>query len=146
MRLNFYGKDSKAAVLIAAMASFMFAACAAVYTESEASFDVRAITASQRSNGGVVKIIAAKKINNVEAWLGNNNWLYITIPDTSISTLWLNRLKKNLLVEKTEFFRYAEAVQVTLKLREKMDHVEIIRYPDDNNIYIALFEDKSRSE
>ncbi len=98
------------------------------------------------TNGGVVKIIAAKKINNVEAWLGNNNWLYITIPDTSISTLWLNRLKKNLLVEKTEFFRYAEAVQVTLKLREKMDHVEIIRYPDDNNIYIALFEDKSRSE
>ena len=142
-------KLKRVAMLTAAVASIaactLFSACAAIYTMMHPGYDVSAITATKKSNGIVFKITAQRKISDVEAWLGAGQWLYITIPDTSINVSQLNQLEGTQMVVKTEFFRYLQAVQVTLKLREEMDHVEIVRYPDSDDIYVVLYNSKSNS-
>ena len=123
--------------------SLLISSCAAVYTTSESAYNISGIVAEQRTNGYVLKIEAVRKIGNVEAWIGQDNWLYITISDTSINVKQLNSLEKSPIVGKMHFFRYQTAVQVTLHLREKFDHIDVLRYPDDNNIYIALYQFKT---
>ena len=129
--------------LLVSSACFLFSACAPIYTRMPSAFDVSEITAIPKANGAVIKIVAARRIDDVTAWLGDDNWLYITIPDTSINMERLAQLEKSSLVERTEFFRYAEAVQVTLQLRTKMAHLEILQYPDEFNIYVILYHSKS---
>ncbi len=131
------------AIMLLFAACCFFPACAAVYRAAGGEYDVGAITASQKSNGWVIKIEATTNISDVTAWLGNDNWLYITIPDTSVNVRQLNQLEQSPIVAKEEFFRYEEAVQVTLQLQEKMDQVVILRYPDNDNIYVVLYQSKS---
>jgi len=130
-------------ILWVSFACFLFSACAAIYTRMPSAFDISEITAMPKTNGAIVKIVAARKIDDVTAWLGDDNWLYITIPDTSINMKRLEQLKKNPLVARTEFFRFAEAVQVTLQLREKMSHLQILQDPDNDDVYVMLYHSKS---
>jgi len=128
-----------------AISCILFAACATIYAPTQHEYDVSQITAVGKSNGGIIKIFADKRINDVAAWLGDNNLLYITIPDTSIDARRLSQLVKSSMVAKVEFFRYKEAVQVTLQLREKMDHVEVVHYPGNYDVYVVLYQAKSNS-
>ncbi len=125
------------------ISSTWFLSCAAVYTLEPPS--ISRILVEQRSNGYVLKIFAARKIGKVEAWIGNDNWLYITIPDTSIDFSQLDGLENSPLIARTQFFRYTDAAQITLQLKEKVDQVQVLRYPDDDDVYVVLYQFKSNS-
>jgi hypothetical protein len=119
---------------------FLFSGCTSVFTAGSLhDIDITGIRALEKSNGYIVEISANKKIGNVEAWLGDNNWLYITIPDTNISGRQVNDLSRSRLIKRTEIFRYPGAVQVTLQLRDDVEHVEVVRYRDSDNIYVVLY-------
>jgi hypothetical protein len=117
--------------------------CASLYTERENSFDIARISAAEKTNGFVVTISATKQIGKVEAWIGNDNWLYITIPDTNVNLAQIASLEKNPLFVKTECLKMDEVVQLSLQMREKVDQLNVVRYPDDNNVYVALYRFKS---
>ena len=125
------------------MIGILMSSCTAVYTTSESAFNIAGIVAEQKSNGYVLKIEAVKRVGNVEAWIGQDNWLYITIPDTSIDVAQLKGLEKSPVIAKVQLFTYQTAAQITLQLKEKFDHVEVLRYPDDNNVYVVLYQFKS---
>jgi hypothetical protein len=128
-----------ARVLIAGALSVFLVSCASIFTSSTHSFNISGITAEQRSNGYVFKINATQKIGNVEAWIGEGDWLYMSIPDTSVNSRQLDDLARCPIVSSMKIFRYAGSVQVTLQLKQKFDHVAVLRYPDDNDVYIVLY-------
>ncbi|HUI28631.1 MAG TPA: hypothetical protein VLX91_00340 [Candidatus Acidoferrales bacterium] len=102
-------------------------------------FDVTGISAETKDNGYVVKLSAVRKIESVEAWIGDDNWLYITIPDTSVDLDQIGRLRKNPIIERMECFFYHASVQICLQLKEKVEQLDIVRYRDENDVYIALY-------
>ncbi len=131
--------------IFAAALSVLLVSCASVFTYRAPSFNITGITPEPRTNGYVFRIDAYQKIGKVEAWIGEDNWLYLSIPDTSIDSRQLNDLTKCPVVAMMKFFRYAGSVQVTLQLREKFDHVEVLSYPGDNNVYVVLYQFKTDS-
>ncbi len=122
------------------IAGALFSSCSSVSLMSVPAYDVSGLVAEQKSNGYVLKIEASKPIGKVAAWIGQDNWLYITIPDTSVDFSKLNELKKSSLVRNTHFFRYESSVQVTLQLNGEFHDLQVLRYPEDKNIYIVLYQ------
>ena len=131
--------------VIAAALSVLLVSCASIFSSRTPSFNISGITAEPRTNGYIFRIDASQKIGNVEAWIGEDNWLYISIPDTSVNSGQLNELTKSSVVSRVKFFRYAGSVQVTLQLTQKFDHVGVINYPGDNNVYVVLYQFKTDS-
>ncbi len=117
--------------------SLFFASCASVYTTG--SFNISGIYPEKRTNGYILRIEAKEKIGRVEAWFGEDNWLYVSVPDTSVNMGELNKISDCPLVSKMALFRFSGSVQVTLQLKEKFDHVSVLSYPDDNNVYVVLY-------
>ena len=128
-----------ARALTAGALSVFLVSCASIFSSSVPSFNISGITSEPRKNGYIFRIDASHKIGNVEAWIGEDNWLYISIPDTSVNSRQLNELKKCSVVASVKFFRYAGSVQVTLQLKQKFDHVGVLSYPGDNNVYVVLY-------
>lgn len=125
--------------LFLAAAAVVFSSCSSVNVMSAPAYDISGLVLEQRSNGYILKIEASRPIGTVEAWIGQNNWLYVTIPDTSVDFSKLSELKKDSLVRDAQFFRYESSIQVTLQLNGKYHDVQVLRYPKDRNIYIVLY-------
>ncbi len=118
----------------------MLASCASMFTSRPGTFTVRGIFAEKRTNGYVLKIEAVRQLGKVEAWIGENNWLYMSISDTSINTLQLQDLANCPIVSKLQLFRYTGSVQVTLLLNRRFDHVGVLSYPGEENVYVVLYD------
>ncbi len=119
--------------------SIFLASCATLFTTAAGSYNISGIEAEGRSNGYVFTIEAAGKIGRVEAWMGPGNWLYISIPDTNLDSDRLSNLASCPVVSGMQFFRYHGSVQVTLHMKTKFDHVSVLNYRDDNNVYVVLY-------
>lgn len=122
-----------------AFAAMVIQSCATVFTPYTTSPRISGIKAEQRSNGYIFKIEAHGKIGRVEAWVGPDNWLYMSIPDTSVNQAGADALRGCPIVSDMRFFRYRESVQVTLHLNQIFDHVSVINYPNDDNVYVVLY-------
>jgi hypothetical protein len=120
----------------------LLSSCSSLYTSRSTSFNISGIFPEKKENGYVLKIAAVQNIGKVEAWIGENNWLYVSIPDTSINTSQLDDLLSCPIVSKMHFFRYAGSVQVTLQLNQQFDHVGVLSYPDEYNTYVVLYQFK----
>jgi hypothetical protein len=114
--------------------------CATVFTSRSSVFAVSGIFPEKRNNGYVFKIEASRQLGKVEAWIGQDNWLYMSIPDTSINTVQLKDLTDCPVVSKMQLFRYSGSVQVTLLLNAKFDHVGVLSYPGERNVYVVLYD------
>lgn len=119
--------------------ALLLASCTSLYTNRTGSYRIKGIQAEEKTNGYVFKIKAAENIGKVEAWIGQDNWLYMSIPDTSINAGQLNNLRKCPVVANMQIFRYGSSVQVTLQLRRTFDHVGVLSYPGDHDVYVVLY-------
>ncbi len=125
--------------LIPLAAALLLASCTTLYTNRTGAYTIAGIQAEERTNGYVFKIEAAENIGRVEAWIGQNNWLYMSIPDTSINAGQLDQLRNCPVVANMQVFRYSSSVQVTLQLNKRFDHVGVLKYPGDHNVYVVLY-------
>ncbi len=124
--------------VVCAILCVSMSSCTTLYNSSP-KYDISGVFEEYRTNGLVFKIVSAKYLKGVEAWLGEDNWLYITIPDSSMKVSQLHSLDGSKAVEKTQFYKHQSSVQVTIKLKQKFDHVDVLRYPDDRNTYVVLY-------
>jgi hypothetical protein len=102
-------------------------------------FDVSGLTIEKRSNGYLVWFTAQRRIHDVEAFVSQSNWLIITIANASID---LNKIKSAKLlgiIQKIEVEKSASAVQISMKLSEKIGKVEVVRDPETNDLFVDLF-------
>lgn len=126
-------------VLIPVATTVLLASCTSLFTSGTGTYTITGIQPEAKSNGYVFKIVATQEIGKVEAWIGQGDWLYVSIPDTSIDTGQLAGLRNCPVVSNMQFFRYGSSVQVTLQLNQKFDHVGVLSYPGDNNVYVVLY-------
>ncbi len=109
------------------------------------AFDVYDIMIDRRSNGYLFRIKTARKIKDYEIWLGQNNWLYITIANAKINISKIKNLSEPDLFSKVEIIPYGTSVQLSFKLIPKVKHYEIITEKNTDDILIALYTDEARS-
>ncbi len=114
-------------------------------TPAPPAFDVYDVAIDRRSNGYLLRIKTARKIKDYEIWLGQNNWLYITIANAKINISKIKKLSAPNLVSKIELIPYGSSVQLSFKLIPKIKHYEVIVDKDTDDILIALYTDETRS-
>ncbi len=116
--------------------------CTAVMNSFSSNYVVTGIFGEPKANGYLLKIEATGRIKHVEAWIGENKWVYVTIPDTNVDETRLKSLKHDSIVKGIKLFRYKDSVQLSVQLSESFSHVDVVRYPNNNNIYVILFKEQ----
>lgn len=109
-------------------------------------FDVYNAKVEKRSNGYLLRIMTAKKITDYEVWLGRNNWLNITIPNAKVNVSAFKSLSASELFSDVEVIPYPQSVQVSLRLKPKIKHYEVIVDKDNTDILISLYVNESTSK
>ncbi len=105
-------------------------------------FDIYGAGVDQRNNGYLLRFFAWRKIKDYEVWLGQNNWLYITILGASVDISQIKKLAPSKVISKVEIVQYSQSVQISLKLVPKVKHYEVVSGNDSNDILIALYVDE----
>lgn len=141
--LRFIGMDwMKSWLLFFGFALFpaiLLVSCTALLRTVNSGYDVTGIVGEPKENGYLLRIESASRLKNVQAWIGQDNWLYITIPDTNVNENRLSRLRTDSVITGVKFFRYENSVQLTVKLSQPFGHVEVLQYPDNDNVYVVLY-------
>jgi hypothetical protein len=102
-------------------------------------FNVSDFKIERKSNGYFVWFTANKRIDGVEAFVSNSNWLIITIVDTSIDLEKIRSTKPTGIIQSIETERFKSSVQVSMKLSENVERVEVVHDPGTYDIGIDLF-------
>lgn len=114
-------------------------------TKAPASqFDITGVEVEPRLNGYLLTILASKKLNDVEAWLKEDGWLFVTIPDATIDTVAIKNARPYGAIRQILVFPSPTSVQLTFRVApDVVPPPEIISDPESNNIFISL---RTRSE
>ncbi|MCI0706575.1 MAG: N-acetylmuramoyl-L-alanine amidase [Ignavibacteriae bacterium] len=107
-------------------------------------FDITGIELEPRLNGYLMTIKASRKLNEVEAWLKQDGWLFVTVPEATVDTMAFKRARTFGAIREILVFPSPTSVQLTFRVAPDVQPpAEIISDPTSNNIYISL---RTRSE
>ena len=101
-------------------------------------FDIATLEMEPKSNGMLIRIPATKPLTDLESWLRQDGWLYLTIVDAKADTDAINKLKPVGLVKEIVAIQSPTSVQLTFKLAGKIATSEIIRSETSNDILISI--------
>ncbi len=106
---------------------------------SRAQFDITGIEIEPRLNGYLLTVLASKKLNDVEAWLKGDGWLFVTIPDATADTLALKQARPYGAIRQILVFPSPTSIQLTFRVApDVMPPPEIINDPESHNLLISL--------
>ena len=102
-------------------------------------FDITGIEIEPRLNGYVLTILASKKLNDVETWLKQDGWLFVTIPDATVDTMAIKNARPYGAIRQILVFPSPTSVQLTFRVApDVVPPPEIISDPESNNVFINL--------
>jgi len=104
-------------------------------------FDVSNLIIEKKRNGYVVEIVSGRRIDGVEAFVTQSNWLVITIASTSVDLGRLRSMKPFGIVSKIETESFESSVQVSMKLNVKVKSVEVVNDQPTTNVFVNLLTD-----
>ncbi len=102
------------------------------------SYDINDLTIEQRRNGYLIRIKATRPFNEYEAWLRQDNWLYVTIANARADTAKLNSAKPTGIVQKILVIQNPTAVQLTFKLNRRAESAQILPDPSSNDLLLTV--------
>jgi N-acetylmuramoyl-L-alanine amidase len=106
--------------------------------ERTARFDITGADLEPYSNGYLLTIQASRKLDNFEAFLSADGWLYLTVTDAIADTLALSRFKPNDAIRRLQVYQYPTSVQLTFKVSSDIVQVDPIVDQQTNNVLLAL--------
>jgi hypothetical protein len=101
-------------------------------------YDVSDLKIEKKLNGYLLKFTANKRIEDMEAFVSQSNWLIVTIANASIDSVKIESVKPSGIIEKIETENFGPSVQVSLKLSENVEKVEVVRDPETYDMYVNL--------
>ena len=101
-------------------------------------YDITTLRFEVKSNGMLIRILTSHPLNDVESWLNQDGWFYVTIADAKADTDAINRLKPAGLIKKIVAIQSPTAVQLTFKLSGKIAASEITNEEGTHDILISL--------
>jgi hypothetical protein len=111
---------------------------------STSKYDVSALTVEKKANGYLVAFTANRRIDDVEAFVSQSNWLIVTIAGASVDTEEIKSAKLPDIVQEIQTENFGPSVQVSLKLSRRAGKVEIVRDPESHDFYIDLVDNTEK--
>lgn len=102
------------------------------------AFDISTLELTPKANGMLIRIPSSKPLPDLESWLRQDGWLYLTISDARADTATINSLPPSGLVRKIVAIQSPTSVQLTFKLVGKVATSEIIRSNSSNDVYLSI--------
>jgi N-acetylmuramoyl-L-alanine amidase len=107
-------------------------------TAPTSPFDIPSVRLEEKANGMLIRIASAKKIEDIETWVGQDNWLYVTIPDAKADTTAINSIRPSGIVRRIVAIQSPTSVQLTFHLSGKIATSELIRDESSNDLLISV--------
>jgi len=107
-------------------------------TTRAAAFDIPTIRFEPKSNGMLIRIAATKRLTDMESWLHQNNWLYVTVPEVRADTATINALPPTGIVQQIIAIQSPTSVQLTFRISGKIATTELIREESSNDLLLAV--------
>jgi len=101
-------------------------------------FDIPSVHLEPKSNGTLIRITATKRLEDIESWLRQDNWLYVTIPDARADITAINAMKPAGLIRSIVAIQSPASVQLTFKLTGRIATSEILRDEATHDILISV--------
>jgi len=105
---------------------------------SEHAVDIATLELMQKSNGMLVRIPSSKPLPDLESWLRQDGWLYLTIADAKADTGVINKLSPTGLIRRIVAIQSPTSVQLTFQLSGKIATSEILRAEGSNDILLSI--------
>ncbi len=114
--------------------------------EPAAPFDIPRIALETKTNGMLIRISATRRLLDVESWLRQDNWLYVTIPEARADTATINALPPNNLVRQIVALQTPTSIQLTFRLGGKIAVADLLRDDSSNDLLIAIRKEGSEEK
>lgn len=101
-------------------------------------FDIPLVALETKANGMLIRISATRRLVDVESWLRQDNWLYVTIPEARADTGAINATPLRGLVRQIVAVQTPTAVQLTFRLGGKIAIADLLRDDSSNDLLIAI--------
>ena len=101
-------------------------------------FDINKVEMHTKDNGMLIRIPAARRLEEFESWLKRDGWLYVTIAEAKADIDAINKTKPSGMVKKIVAIQSPTAVQLTFKLAGKIATSEIIKDDRSNDILVSI--------
>lgn len=100
--------------------------------------DIATLDMTPKSNGMLIRIPSSKPLPDLESWLRQDGWLYLTISDAKADTAAINRIPPVGLVRQIVAIQSPTSVQLTFRLTGKIAASEILRGEGSNDILLSI--------
>jgi N-acetylmuramoyl-L-alanine amidase len=107
-------------------------------TTSRVPFDVPSVTLEPKANGMLIRVSATRRLVDVESWLRQDNWLYVTLPEIHADTAAINAMPPTGLVRQIVAVQTPTSVQLTFRLEGKIAIADLLREDNSNDLLIAV--------
>ena len=102
------------------------------------AFQIPTVDLEPRDNGMLIRIRSTKRVEDVESWLRQDGWLYVTLVDVKANVSAINKLPGNGIVKDIVAIQSPTSVQLTFKLSGKVAASEILREDGSNDILVSI--------
>ena len=101
-------------------------------------YQIPTVDLEPKANGMLIRIRSTKRVKDVESWLRQDGWLYVTLMDVKANVPVINAIKASGVVKDIIAIQSPTSVQLTFKLTGTIAASEILREDDSNDILIAI--------
>jgi N-acetylmuramoyl-L-alanine amidase len=105
---------------------------------SSSAYDIPNVLLEPKANGMLVRIVSGKRIADVESWLRQDGWLYVTLVDVRADIKGINAIKPSGIVKDIVAIQSPTSVQLTFKLAGKIEASEILRENGSQDILLSI--------
>ncbi|HEX9006768.1 MAG TPA: N-acetylmuramoyl-L-alanine amidase [Bacteroidota bacterium] len=109
-----------------------------VGTARSTPYDITSVEMETKSNGMVIRIPSSPQFTDVEHWVRQDGWLYVTIAGAKADVAALGRTEPEGLVRKVVAIQSPGSVQLSFKLRSTPESAELSRDPENGDILFTL--------
>ncbi len=102
------------------------------------AYQIPTVDLEAKTNGMLIRIRSTKRIKDVESWLRQDGWLYVTLMDVKANVPVINAIKGTGVVKSIIAIQSPTSVQLTFRLSGTVAASEILREDDSDDILIAL--------
>ncbi len=109
-------------------------------------FDIPRVSLETKANGMLIRIAATRRLVDIESWLQQDNWLYVTIPEAHADTAAINAVPSSGLVRQIIALQTPTSVQLTFRLEGKIAIADLLRDDSSNDLMIAIRREGSETK
>lgn len=103
-----------------------------------AGADITTVILEPKTNGMLIRLPLQKRVDDIESWLRQDGWLYVTLVDVKADVKAINALKGTGIVKDIVAIQSPTAVQLAFKLSGKVAATEILRDERSHDLLLTI--------